>query len=121
MCGGQMRLIAFITEGTKIEKILNHIGVESEPPHTFAARGCPDRAGLASGSATSPRLRGRLASQWVTGTNSDFESLRAASAPGIHSAPHLTLLNTKPWFEDVALWAAGHHESLKGYGYPFHL
>ena len=33
MCGGQMRLIAFITEGTQIRKILEHIGVDSEPPH----------------------------------------------------------------------------------------
>lgn len=33
MCGGQMRLIAFITEGSQIRKILNHIGVDSPPPH----------------------------------------------------------------------------------------
>lgn len=38
MCGGQMRPIAFVTEGTQIRKILNHIGVDSEPPHTSAAR-----------------------------------------------------------------------------------
>jgi len=31
-CGGQMGLIAFITEGTQIRKILGHIGVDSEPP-----------------------------------------------------------------------------------------
>ena len=41
MCGGQMRLIAFITEGTQIRKILDHIGVDSEPPHTSPARGPP--------------------------------------------------------------------------------
>jgi hypothetical protein len=40
-CGGQMRLIAFITEGTQIKKILNHIGVESDPPHISPARGPP--------------------------------------------------------------------------------
>ena len=28
LCGGQMRLIAFITEGTPIRRILDHIGVE---------------------------------------------------------------------------------------------
>ena len=39
MCGGQMRLIAFITEGTQIRKILEHIGVDSEPPHISPARG----------------------------------------------------------------------------------
>jgi hypothetical protein len=31
MCGGQMRLIAFITEGTQIRKILDHIGVDYFP------------------------------------------------------------------------------------------
>ena len=41
ICGGQMRLIAFITEGTQIRKILDHIGVESEPPHIAPARGPP--------------------------------------------------------------------------------
>ena len=39
--GGQMRLIAFITEGTQIRKILDHIGVDSEPPHIAPARGPP--------------------------------------------------------------------------------
>ena len=41
ICGGQMRLIAFITEGTQIRKILDHIGVDSEPPHISLARGSP--------------------------------------------------------------------------------
>jgi hypothetical protein len=41
MCGGQMRLIAFITEGTQIRKILDHIGVDSERPHISPARGPP--------------------------------------------------------------------------------
>ena len=41
MCGGQMRLIAFITEGTQIRRILDHIGVDSEPPHIAPARGPP--------------------------------------------------------------------------------
>jgi hypothetical protein len=40
-CGGQMRLIAFITEGVQIRKILDHIGVDSEPPHICPARGPP--------------------------------------------------------------------------------
>ena len=39
--GGQMRLIAFITEGTQIRRILDHIGVDSEPPHISPARGPP--------------------------------------------------------------------------------
>lgn len=41
MCGGQMRLIAFITEGAQIRKILEHIGVDSQPPRVAPARGPP--------------------------------------------------------------------------------
>ena len=41
LCGGQMRLIAFITEGMQIRRILDHIGVDSEPPHISPARGPP--------------------------------------------------------------------------------
>jgi hypothetical protein len=71
LCGGQMRLIAFITEGMQIRKILDHIGVDSEPPHISPARGpplwddCRDaqtdegahiRARLGPGGATGTRL-----------------------------------------------------------------
>ena len=41
VCGGQMRLIAFITEGVQIRKVLDHIGVDSEPPRLTPARGPP--------------------------------------------------------------------------------
>ena len=41
MCGGQMRLIAFITEGAQIRKILKHIGVDPEPPRIAPAHGPP--------------------------------------------------------------------------------
>ncbi len=41
LCGGQMRLIAFITEGVQIRKILDHIGVDSQPPQISPARGPP--------------------------------------------------------------------------------
>jgi hypothetical protein len=37
--GGQMRLIAFISEGAHIRRILDRIGVDSEPPHISPARG----------------------------------------------------------------------------------
>ncbi len=40
-CGGQMRLIAFITHRADILQILNHIGVECEPAHISPARGPP--------------------------------------------------------------------------------
>ncbi len=36
-----MRLIAFITEGVQIRKILDHIGVDSQPPQISPARGPP--------------------------------------------------------------------------------
>ena len=41
ICSGQMRIIAFITEGTQIRKILDHIGVDSAPPRISPARGPP--------------------------------------------------------------------------------
>jgi hypothetical protein len=41
ICGGQMRLIAFITESVQIRQILEHIGVDSQPPHIAPARGPP--------------------------------------------------------------------------------
>jgi hypothetical protein len=36
-----MRIIAFITHSADIRRILDHIGVESEPPHIAPARGPP--------------------------------------------------------------------------------
>ncbi len=41
MCGGQMRLIAFITHSADIRQILDHIGVQPEPPRIASARGPP--------------------------------------------------------------------------------
>jgi len=41
MCGGHMRIIAFITHSADIRHILDHIGVDSEPPHIAPARGPP--------------------------------------------------------------------------------
>jgi hypothetical protein len=40
-CGGQMRLIAFITHSADIRHILDHIGADSEPPRIAPARGPP--------------------------------------------------------------------------------
>ena len=40
-CGGQMRIIAFITFSANIHKILDHIGVEPEAPRITPARGPP--------------------------------------------------------------------------------
>ena len=36
-----MRLIAFITHSADIRQILDHIGVDTEPPHLSPARGPP--------------------------------------------------------------------------------
>jgi len=41
ICGGQMRIIAFITHSAEIRHILDHIGADSEPPHIASARGPP--------------------------------------------------------------------------------
>ena len=41
LCGGPMRIIAVITHSADIRQILEHIGVESEPPHIAPARGPP--------------------------------------------------------------------------------
>ena len=41
LCGGHMRIIAFITHSADIRHILDHIGVESEPPRITPARGPP--------------------------------------------------------------------------------
>ncbi len=41
ICGGQMRIIAFITHSADIRHILDHIGADSEPPRIVPARGPP--------------------------------------------------------------------------------
>lgn len=41
ICGGQMRLIAFITNTAEARKILEHIGVDSQPPRITPPRGPP--------------------------------------------------------------------------------
>ena len=40
-CGGEMRIIAFITEGTAIREILGHLGEPTSPPRLMPARGPP--------------------------------------------------------------------------------
>jgi hypothetical protein len=41
ICGGQMRIIAFITYSADIRQILEHIGADAEPPRITPARGPP--------------------------------------------------------------------------------
>ena len=41
ICGGPMRIIAFITYSADIRQILEHIGAETEPPRITPARGPP--------------------------------------------------------------------------------
>ncbi|MEI2622792.1 MAG: IS91 family transposase [Giesbergeria sp.] len=41
LCGGHMRIIAFITHSADIRHILDHIGADSEPPRISPARGPP--------------------------------------------------------------------------------
>ena len=40
-CGGQMQLIAFITSGEEVRKILEHIGEDARAPKISPARGPP--------------------------------------------------------------------------------
>jgi len=49
LCGGQMRIIAFITHSADIRHILEHIGVASEPPQISPARGPPLQNGTSHG------------------------------------------------------------------------
>jgi hypothetical protein len=39
--GGEMKIIAFITEGTAIREILGHLGEPTSPPRLMPARGPP--------------------------------------------------------------------------------
>lgn len=41
VCGGQMRIIAFIIHRADIRQILDHIGLDAQPPHITPARGPP--------------------------------------------------------------------------------
>ena len=41
VCGGNMRVIAFITEGVLIRQILAHIGVDTQAPRIAPAREPP--------------------------------------------------------------------------------
>ena len=41
VCGGQMRIIAFITHSADIGHILEHIGAQTKPPRITPARGPP--------------------------------------------------------------------------------
>jgi hypothetical protein len=40
-CGGDIRLISFITDPGPIRQILTHLGEPLEPPHVSPARGPP--------------------------------------------------------------------------------
>ena len=59
-CGGEMRIIAFITEGPVIREILGHLGEPISPPRLAPARGPPLWEALATGQAereTDPRAQ----------------------------------------------------------------
>ena len=40
-CGTEMRIVAFITEASPVQRILNHIGEPAQPPRIASARGPP--------------------------------------------------------------------------------
>ena len=114
MCAGQMRIIAFITHSADIRRILDHIGVESQPPPIAPARGPPlwddwgdahsaeggrSRTRLGLGSATGPRLWGGPARQLVRDRSSDFTALRGSPASATVQKPAHTqrLLYLEHW------------------------
>ena len=71
ICGGQMRIIAFITHSADIRHILEHIGAQTKPPRITPARGPPlwDGADAQAGEAVEPVPDGDAAAQ----TAPDFE------------------------------------------------
>ena len=80
LCGGQMRIIAFITHSADIRHILEHIGAETKPPRITPARGPTlwDDGDTQAGEAAEPAPGWDEASQTVP----DFEAV---------SYTHLTL------------------------------
>ena len=40
-CGADMRIIAFVTDGVSVRRILTHIGESADPPRIAPARGPP--------------------------------------------------------------------------------
>ena len=41
-CGGELKIVAFLTEADPIQRILIHIGEPATPPRIAPARGPPD-------------------------------------------------------------------------------
>lgn len=71
ICGGQMRIIAFITHIADIRHILEHIGAEVEPPRITPALGPPhwDAASAQTGEGVEPAPDGEQECQAIP----DFE------------------------------------------------
>ena len=42
LCGGEMRLVAFVTEGATLPRLLVHVGEPTQAPVPKPARGPPD-------------------------------------------------------------------------------
>ncbi|MBK8099513.1 MAG: ATP-dependent helicase HrpA [Planctomycetes bacterium] len=43
-CGGQRRLLTFISDQVAVQKILHHLGLPAEPPEPAPARAPPRRS-----------------------------------------------------------------------------
>jgi hypothetical protein len=96
LCGGHMRIIAFITHSADIRHILDHIGADSEPPRISPARGPPRGANRASRLSGATGTGLASAHQLVNEQSGDFDLPRTGSAPGTRRAPQITLLNAAP-------------------------
>ena len=64
LCGGNMRIIAFITEGVQIRQILEHIGVDAQAPRIAPARGPPLWDACDAQGADGARQESRLEPDW---------------------------------------------------------
>jgi len=74
-CGGNMRIIAFITEGVQIGKILAHIGVDTKAPRIAPARG--RRCGMTV-TRRAQRVAGRAPARTGQGRSSPASTRRQA-------------------------------------------
>ena len=103
-----MRLIAYITEGTQTGKILEHIGVDSEPPRIAQravhrcgrtvmrrwARVCKSNwTGIWLRNRHPPLMpiRASTGERAMKGRTGDSNALRGRPATGLPGAPKITL------------------------------
>jgi hypothetical protein len=96
LCGGQMRLIAFPTEGTQESDGFWSTSVSTRSPRTYPRRAGP-RCGMTAMRMAVRVLRPSRTGQLVTGENGDSDPLPGSYAPAIPGAPPIPLVNSAFW------------------------